>query len=165
MKDRNRFKTYIGGFLNLGPAIQRLIMASIGFLVFCHISSCLWYLFVTFGNSDQSWLIFYDLESASAFDQYIAAMYLIVQTVVTVGYGDLSPVTVRERSLICIWMIVGVLFYSLFVGFLSSLLSDLEIQSQRYSHKIHMLSKLKKEYNLSAAFTKKLKNAIKYENK
>lgn len=97
MKDRNRFRTYIGGFLNLGPAIQRLIMASIGFLVFCHISACLWFLFVTFGNSAQSWLIFYELEASSAFDQYIAAMYLIVQTVVTVGYGDLSPVTVRER--------------------------------------------------------------------
>jgi hypothetical protein len=85
--------------------------------------------------------------------------------VITVGYGDLSPRTKEERLLACFLMIIGVLFYSLFIGFVSSLINDMDVINQRFNHKLNTLSRLQKDYTLPISFVKKLKKAIKYENK
>jgi len=84
-------------FLKLGPAVERLFISVVAILIFCHISACLWYMLVSIGDSPSTWLLVTHIEELSPFGQYIACFYLIVQTVVTVGYGDLSPVTKEER--------------------------------------------------------------------
>lgn len=62
-------------------------------------------------------------------------------------------------------MIIGVLFYSIFIGFVSSLINDMDVINQRFNHKLNILSRLQKDYTLPISFVKKLKKAIKYENK
>lgn len=89
----------------------------------------------------------------------------MIQTVVTVGYGDMTPLIYEERLIACFFMVIGVLFYSVFIGFLSSLVSDIENLSQKFSYKLSVLNKIKNEYGLSISFTKQLICAIKYENK
>jgi hypothetical protein len=89
----------------------------------------------------------------------------VIQTVVTVGYGDMTPMIYEERLIACFFMVIGVLFYSVFIGFLSSLVSDIETLSQKFSYKMRILTKIKNEYGLSLTFTKQLITAIKYENK
>lgn len=95
----------------------------------------------------------------------MAILYFVVQTVITVGYGDLAPKTTGERLMACFLIITGVVFYSLFIGFVSSLINDVENMNQRFNHKLHTLYRLQKEYSLPVFFTKKLLNAIKYQNK
>jgi len=95
----------------------------------------------------------------------VASAYFIVQTVITVGYGELAPKTSEERLLACFLMVFGVVFYSLFIGFVSSLINDVERMNQRFNQKLHTLYRLKNEFSLPVFFTKKLLTAIKFQNK
>jgi hypothetical protein len=53
---------------------------------------------------------------------YIAGVYFVVTTLVTVGYGDLTAKSEVERGVCCLFMVIGVLSYSYMTGLLTSLI-------------------------------------------
>ena len=58
----------------------------------------------------------------SDFNLYITSVYFTVTTIVTVGYGDITPVSVGEQ-IMCIFLnITGVVAFSFATGALSSII-------------------------------------------
>lgn len=55
---------------------------------------------------------------------YVASLFWAVQTLTTVGYGNVVPQTVTERLLACAVMLLGGFVFSLIIGKVSSLLSE-----------------------------------------
>jgi hypothetical protein len=55
-------------------------------------------------------------------EMYIAAMYWAVQTVTTVGYGNVVPTTVSERVIACFVMLLGGFVFSMIISKVSSVL-------------------------------------------
>lgn len=70
------------------------------------------------------------LLDADAGAQYVAAVYWSFTTITTVGIADIQAGTPLESTLLNIWMICGVLFYSFVVGILSSTLSNFDKKNQ-----------------------------------
>jgi voltage-gated potassium channel Kch len=58
--------------------------------------------------------------------QYIYSIYWSMQTLTTVGYGDIGAITVGEKILSLIWMFFGVGFYSFTIGNLSSIIAKID---------------------------------------
>ena len=54
----------------------------------------------------------------------LSAFYFTIQTMTTVGYGDLSPKNLAERVLGIIIMLVGVISFTFATGSLSSILTN-----------------------------------------
>ena len=52
-------------------------------------------------------------------------MYWAFQTLTTVGYGDFGAYNAYEMLVTCIWMFIGVAFYSFVVGSLTSAITDI----------------------------------------
>lgn len=48
--------------------------------------------------------------------KYIYSLFWAVQTITTVGYGDLTPYTDKERIIAILLMFFGTGFYSIFIG-------------------------------------------------
>ncbi len=88
----------------------------------------------------------------------------MVQTVITVGYGELAPKTSEERLLACILMFFGVIFYSLFIGFVSLLINDVERMNHKFNQRLNVLYRLNKKFSLPVPLLKKLLTAIKSKN-
>ena len=59
-----------------------------------------------------------------AWELYVASLFWAVQTLTTVGYGNVVPQTVPERLLACAVMLLGGFVFSLIIGKVSSLLSE-----------------------------------------
>ena len=97
IKDRQRFKSYLKKVFVMSESMERLLISVIGIIILSHVSACIWILIVSLGTSPDGWLSYYGLDQMTSLDQYVASLYLIVQTVVTVGYGDISPVLPLER--------------------------------------------------------------------
>ena len=69
----------------------------INILIFSHWSACVWKLV---GNYDleNGWLAVYKVKSLATWQQYIYSLYYVVVVTNTVGFGDISPQTIYEKT-------------------------------------------------------------------
>lgn len=70
---------------------------------------------------------------------------------ITVGYGDVGAGTEAERILAIVAMCAGVIFFSLMVGSLTSLLSDLDKKNAAYEDKIKILDTIVQRFEVKDA--------------
>jgi hypothetical protein len=59
---------------------------------------------------------------------YFISLYFVMQTITTVGYGDVSPTNTKERIFIVILMLVGVISFSFISGSVSSIVQSYDDQ-------------------------------------
>jgi hypothetical protein len=106
VKDKNKFLKYLTEWLKIGLGFERLFFFIIIFLLGMHLSACFWLITASFmateildadGDSagqsfEGTWLEAYAVNSTAAesSDMYAVAIYWSVQTVTTVGYGDVG---------------------------------------------------------------------------
>ncbi|KAJ8606907.1 hypothetical protein CTAYLR_008926 [Chrysophaeum taylorii] len=70
-------------------------------------------------------------ESASWTDEVARAIYFMVQTLFTIGYGDIAPTSRTEiRFTLCL-MVLGALTYALVIANMTSLLSNADVSNTR----------------------------------
>lgn len=60
----------------------------------------------------------------SSFDSLGDALWFIVVTTTTVGYGDLTPSSIIGKYLTVLTMIIGILFVAIFTAYLSSIYNE-----------------------------------------
>jgi hypothetical protein len=55
---------------------------------------------------------------------YMKSIYLILATCLTIGYGDVVPQNFHERVLMCVFMLMGIVMFSYFIGEFSGLVEE-----------------------------------------
>ena len=65
----------------------------------------------------------YDYMNSTVPEQYIDALYFIVTTITTVGFGDISSKTPAEQSFSVILMIIGVISFSMAISSFTSMIT------------------------------------------
>ena len=70
--------------------------------------------------------------------QYLVALYWVMQTTTTVGFGDIIAVTNGERSFALVLMIFGVGFYSYTVGNFTSLFTSEDSKNSKLKVNIYI---------------------------
>lgn len=73
----------------------------------------------------------------------MVAFYWALQTLTTVGFGDITIKTVTERIYAIIWMIIGVAFYSYAIGNMTNMIASLDADNEILNEKISVLKDLK----------------------
>ena len=113
----------------------------IGFFLILHNISCI-YIFLgkfTYPN----WIVHLGIEQDNFFEIYIYALYYIISTVTTVGYGDVSTYTCLERFFGIIILIVGIMGYSVALTSVSGYIQKMNSKAESYQDNIKFLKNLK----------------------
>lgn len=80
-------------------------------------------------NND-TWVSKSDLVDQGAWAQYIASIYWSLQTLTSVGFGDIMPENSLEMTFANIWMIFGFGVYSLIIGSLYTIIQSFNLRSE-----------------------------------
>ena len=61
---------------------------------------------------------------------YIAAVYWVIATITSVGYGDIIGFTLTEKMFEIALMMIGIAFYGYMIGTFQSLFNEIDVTNQ-----------------------------------
>lgn len=73
-----------------------------------------------------TWVTKFGFIDSDSWTHYIVSFFWALQTLTTVGFGDIEPGSPIERVVAILWMVVGVIVYSFTIGSLSSILGNMD---------------------------------------
>ncbi|MBI5580502.1 MAG: ion transporter [Deltaproteobacteria bacterium] len=110
-------------------------------MLLIHWIACAWFLVPYIeGFPENCWVVQQGIEHAGPATQYIRALYWVIQTMATVGYGDITPHRDFEYAFSILIMLLGASTYAFIVGNIASLFSNLDAARADYFNKIEATS-------------------------
>jgi potassium voltage-gated channel Eag-related subfamily H protein 8 len=76
-------------------------------------------------------------------DIYVSSMYFTVTTVLTVGYGDITAISIAEKLFCIFMMLIGVFSFSFSTGTLSAIIQSIDERDSQLKEKIATLNEIK----------------------
>jgi CRP-like cAMP-binding protein len=147
--------------LNLSTNIKRFVRFLSYFLLFNHVSTCLW---VFMGKIDYpNWIFNAGLQDADNMELYIHSLYFNFTTVFTIGYGDITSTNMYERLYNILIMLVGVLLYSFAITSLSNIVVKIDKKEKIYNKHVDLLEEIKMKYRLDGDLYKMLNRYLAYD--
>ena len=124
-KDRSKMARNMTEILRMGIGFERFLYMMFVYLLAQHIIACIW-IYVALYNEDskKNWIYEYGMGDSSNLELYVSAFYFTVTTIVTVGYGDITAISVGEKIVCIFLMLIGVIAFSFGTGALSSIISS-----------------------------------------
>ncbi|CAD8166109.1 unnamed protein product [Paramecium octaurelia] len=142
--------------ININIGSERFLYAFILLIFSCHVTGCIWF-FIASLSEDPDW----EYNFISGYDQYIVSLYWAVQTILTVGYGDVKVYKWPSYLFAIFWMLISVYIFSFAVGSLASFLDRLDHANSIYVNRLSTLKNIKKEFHISNAIFQKVKKELK----
>ena len=123
MKDQSKLLKQIHLILKIGAGFERLFFFMIVFFLCTHIGACLWLIMASLQQDfyktkeyKDTWLEPYFKDDKSSIHLYGIAFYWTIQTISTVGYGDVSITNNAERVFCAVAMVLGVVAFGIANG-------------------------------------------------
>ena len=110
-------------------------------LLIFHLSSCI-YIFIG-RNSYPNWIMTTNLDNKSFCHIYICGIYILITALTTVGYGDITCYSFKERIFQLILLIIGIVAYSWIVSSFSNYIKKINEKSVDLESRISILDEIK----------------------
>ncbi|MBF0155295.1 MAG: ion transporter [Magnetococcales bacterium] len=94
------------------------------------------------------WILIHETTTKEPLSIYIQAIYWLVVTVATVGYGDITPTTDASRIYAVVVMLVGVGMYGFIIGNISTTIVNANSFENRRREKFAALASFMKQYHI-----------------
>lgn len=122
MAKKNKLLKVFTSIMNVPQGFDQLLFYLAIFLILSHTVSCIFVIIASV--YDENWLSSYEEDkSLEESDFYTLSFYWTIQTITTVGYGDVSITTTFERCFCAIVMIIGVISFSFANGSLGLIIT------------------------------------------
>ena len=106
-KHKQKIQRKMTSVVKFGAAFERLTFFILSLLLVCHLIGCLWIYLAKASQDDNvendSWIEVNGYETMDVWELYATSVYFTMQTLTTVGYGDIALASTSER-VICIFL-------------------------------------------------------------
>lgn len=124
-------------YLQLSLTVNAILACvRLGFLMICiaHWFACIWHMIAIYESQDtyNSWLQVQNIRNEDWDVRYVYSIYWAITTMVTVGYGDISPTTPLEKiyAIFCMLLACGIFGY--IMNRIGSIFSSFDENSLEY---------------------------------
>lgn len=98
------------------------------------------------------------------YELYVTSFYFSVTTIVTVGYGDITAISIGEKIVAVFLMITGVIAFSFATGALASIIQSQDSTEAKLKEKLATLGEVKRDYGIDDGLYKKIIRQIRYDH-
>jgi CRP-like cAMP-binding protein len=153
------------GLFGLTTGILRLVKFCFTVLIVIHVIGCFWYYLAKIDDFNvDSWVFRYNMVESSYGEIYLTSIYYVIQTLATVGFGDIVPYSIDEKVFALILMGVGVGFYSYTISNLSTMMASLDTRTSILKKRLSALNEFAKATQLPENLKKKIKKHINHNH-
>lgn len=145
--------------LRVRPASIRLVKAGFMVLLLAHIGGCVWW-FIKMQVDPAEAFVFLDEKGAgdSEGSIYITAVYFMIATLCTVGYGDISASGDTEK-LFCIFvMCLGSSVFAIIISNMSALVAGMQSRENQILEEMDQVIDYLRVNNVDPTFEKQVQN-------
>ena len=103
-----------------------------------------------------------DVAGAEGLSAYLWALYWAIQTITTVGYGDITPTNDRQTLYAIVAMIVGVGVYGYAIGNVASLLANIDPAKAHYLESTERLNAFMKYRDIPPELQRRIRDYYAY---
>ena len=112
-----------------------------------------------------NWLIAVNTQDKTLLYNYITSSYSLVETLTTVGYGDITCQNMAERIFQIFFLGIGVIAYSYIISSFGNLIKNESQSSIKYSNNMKILEEIRIDYpNMPFKLYNKIYNHIESRN-
>jgi hypothetical protein len=134
LKKKQTLLSKLSEKLKISSGLERLGIFTFFFALFIHVASCLFILLAEFESENEvTWIN--NNGDLTGWDLYYCAVYFVLTTVSTVGFGDIIPGTLFERIYCISLMLIGVSAFTFVSGALSSIISNYDQEQAELQEK------------------------------
>ena len=163
---KNQFVTKITEKISENPDLSDTINLIIEILLVVfgvHILSCI-HIF-TGKYTYPGWIFKNEYQDFSYVKLYIISVYYLIQTMTTVGYGDVSSDSFIEINFRIILLAVGIICYSWIISNISNGINKQSYSSMNFSNDLFLLEKIRREHReLPFKVYSDIKNYLEYKH-
>lgn len=155
------FEGYLELLLSFNTIVS-LLKLSVLILIIAHWIACAWHFVAIMEQEEITWLIQAGIGNAPSRTKYVYSFYWAVTTMITVGYGDITPISITERILGIVVMIVASGVFAFTMNSINVLLVQMNQQKAYYQDIMIALSSFMKQKHVSRELRGKLKSYLAY---
>jgi CRP-like cAMP-binding protein len=130
-----------------------------------HWTGCLWF-YVGYqdwiNGHPITWIVTASVQDIPVFDQYIFSLYWAITTITSVGYGDITPITVNEKIYAMSVMIVSSGVFAYVIGSVGSLISKETSRESSYRDQVVVVNSYMKKNSLNMDLRYRVRRYLDY---
>lgn len=164
-KSNQTFKK-IFDLINVNVGIVKMITVLVSVFFLVHLVGCFWFMQAKLDDfNPDTWVVRLDYVNEESGVQYLASLYWALQTLTTVGFGDINAFTYIEKIMAIIWMLFGIGFYSFTIGNLSQIIASMDIRSELLGQKLNTLQEFTKRTTMPQSLYIKIRKHLESNSK
>jgi Ca2+-binding EF-hand superfamily protein len=138
-------------------SVQQILKFMVFMFIICHWIACLWK-FVTIFDKEDSWIVKDEYSEKNTAEMYFICFYWSLQTISTIGYGDVAnPTNLTERCIAIVAMIIGSIVWAYLMGVIVSNAVSLNKLEQDHHQRMDNLEVFMGEKQLDPHLRKRLR--------
>jgi len=115
-----------------------------------HWLACIWHLtgLKSLEVEPESWLSVHGYQAESVPERYVTSLFWAITTMLTVGYGDITPVNIIERIVNIFGMLLGCAVFAYSMNSIGLMFRNINLERNKKRQKYYLISKYMKRRNV-----------------
>ena len=130
-------------------------------LFMAHILACLWYMCSSI-NPTKNWIINYGIQEENNKIKYIYSLYWTIVTIMTVGYGDITPQNEYEVLFASFTIIFGCVLYAFNLNTIGIILQNYQKKENEFKNNLRIINNFMDRKNIEIKLQRRVQEYLNF---